>query len=234
MKVLIIDDELPCREVLDNFLKEYCSEIAEVAEASSVDTGLEQIEKFKPDLVFLDIRLNDRTCFDLLNRLGEVNFQIIFTTAYDNYALKAFEYSALHYLLKPVLPSDFKDAIGRFQKQELVYQKEKIEKARGFYIKTVNNSYSLVYDEIAYIEADGSYSTIYSVSGEDIFTSKKLSDYKDLLNEDFFRIHNSIIVNMNFVRQIDERNNTVILSNGKELPVSRRKKTNFKQALESR
>lgn len=232
MKALIIDDEQHCREVVQSFIENYYSEFEAIEEAFDVESGKEKINELSPDLVFLDIQLNDRTCFELLEELETIDFQIIFTTAYDNYAVKAFEYAALHYLLKPIIPSDFKNAVERFKKKELTYKKQVVSKAKSVYIKTVNTSYNLVYDEIEYIQADGSYSTIYSASGEDIFTSKKLSDYKELLNDDFYRVHNSYIVNMNCVRKIDEKNNLAVLASGAEVPISRRRKTEFKQALE--
>lgn len=231
MKALVIDDEVHCRNVVRKMVEIHCPEIKELHEADSVDTGLEKIRTVKPDLVFLDIQLNDLTSFDLLNQLEEINFQLIFTTAYDNYAVKAFEYSALHYLLKPIAPSDLIEAVKRCLSKELTYDKELIDKTKGFYLRTHENSYDIIYDQIKYIQADGSYSTIYSADGKNIFTSKKLGDYNDLLSADFFRIHHSIIVNMNFVDRIDRKSMSVILKDETKLPLSRRRKKDFKEAL---
>ena len=234
MKALIIDDEKHCREVVQCFVQDYCPEIKKMDEATGVSSGLKKIEEFRPDVVFLDIQLNDQTCFDLLDQLDNINFQIIFTTAYDNFAIKAFEYAAVHYLLKPLTPKYFKEAVQRCVSNELTYAVDTLEKVKGFYLETVNNTFNIVYDEITHIEADGSYSTIFGIKGEDIFASKKLGDYTDLLNDDFYRIHHSIIVNMKYVLKVDKKNNLVTLTNGVELPISRRKKSAFKQELEKR
>lgn len=231
MKALVIDDEVHCRNVVVKMVQAHCSEISVISEADSVTTGLEKIGKEKPDLVFLDIQLNDQTGFDLLMQLPEIDFQLVFITAYDNFAIKAFEFAAVHYLLKPVAPSDILEAVRRCVNQELNYKKEVLDKTMGFYLRTHENSYNIIFDQIKYIEADGSYSTIYNAKDQTIFTSKKLSDYNDLLNHDFFRIHNSIIVNMNFVVKIDRKGLFAVLTDETKLPISRRRKSDFKIAL---
>lgn len=233
MKALVIDDEVHCRNVVKKMVEIHCPEIGVVHEADSMKSGLEKIKKLNPDLVFLDIQLNDLTGFDLLDQLEKIDFQLIFTTAYDNYAVKAFEYSAVHYLLKPIAPSDLMEAVKRCLSKELTYNKELIDKTKGFYLRTHENSYDIIYDQIKYIRADGSYSTIYSANGKNIFTSKKLGDYNDLLSTDFFRIHHSIIVNMNFVDRIDRKSMSIILKDETKLPLSRRRKKDFKDALDN-
>ncbi|MFT5819394.1 MAG: two-component system LytT family response regulator [Crocinitomix sp.] len=234
MRALIIDDEVHCREVIQSFVQDYCPLIESVEEADSVKSGLSKIKSFKPDLVFLDIQLKNETCFELLDQLDQINFQIIFTTAYDNYAVKAFEYAALHYLLKPLTPKPFTLAVNRCIPNKFQSITKAIEKAKGFYLETTYNAFNIRFEEITYIEADGSYSTIHQLNDDDIFTSKKLSEYKTLLDENFYRIHHSFIVNMKFVSKIDKKNNSVILTNGIELAISRRKKSAFRIVLEKR
>lgn len=231
MKVLVVDDEIHCRNVVVKMITAHCPEIAAISEASSVKDALEKIKSEQPDIVFLDIQLNDLTGFDLLKQIDEINFQLVFITAYDNFAIKAFEFSAVHYLLKPVAPSDIIEAVKRCVNQELNYKKEVLDKTMGFYLKTHENCYDIIFDQIKYIEADGSYSTIYNEKGQQIFTSKKLADYKELLTADFYRVHNSLIVNMSFVDKIDRKGMQVILTDETKLPISRRRKTEFKAAL---
>ena len=231
MKVLVIDDEVHCRNVVVKMLTAHCPEITSISEANSVQGALQKLKSEQPDIIFLDIQLNDLTGFDLLNQVQKINFQIVFITAYDNFAIKAFEYAAVHYLLKPVAPSDIIEALKRCANQELLYKKELIEKTSGFYLRTHENSYDVIFEQIKYIKADRSYSTIFNDNGQNIFTSKKLADYSGLLSEDFYRIHNSIIVNMNFVKKIHSSGLQVVLTDETNLPISRRRKTEFKTAL---
>lgn len=228
MKALIIDDELHCRNALTKMIELYGPEITEVDEASDVSEGIASIESFQPDIVFLDIQLDDLTGFQLLDRLKEVTFQLIFVTAFDNYAIKAFEYAAVHYLLKPIGKTALQEAILRCKKSELKYGDEQLENAKGFFLKTHENVYDIVYNEILYVKADGSYSKIYNEDGRSIFTSKKLGDFKKLLNSHFFRIHNSYIVNLKMIESIDQQFQNITLKDGSSLPVSRRKKNAFK------
>lgn len=229
MKALIIDDEPHCRNVIYKMVQLHCPQIKTIAEAATVATAIDQINNQQPDIVFLDIQLGDLTAFDLLHQLDEIDFQIIFTTAYDNFAIKAFEFSAVHYLLKPVAPSDIIEGVRRCANNELSYKKQVLEQARGFYLRTHENSYDIIYNQIKYIVADGSYSTIHNVKRQSIFTSKKLADYNELLTSDFYRIHHSIIVNMNFVEKIDKKGMQVILTDTTTLPLSRRRRTEFKK-----
>ena len=180
MKVLVIDDEVHCRNVVVKMLTAHCPEITSISEANSVQGALQKLKSEQPDIIFLDIQLNDLTGFDLLNQVQKINFQIVFITAYDNFAIKAFEYAAVHYLLKPVAPSDIIEALKRCANQELLYKKELIEKTSGFYLRTHENSYDVIFEQIKYIKADGSYSTIFNDNGQNIFTSKKLADYSGL------------------------------------------------------
>jgi two-component system LytT family response regulator len=231
MKALIIEDELNCREVLLTLLERHAPAIKEYQLADSVDEGLAQIEAFQPDIVFLDIQLGDRICFDILDQLEEINFQIVFTTAYDHYAVKAFEYSAVHYLLKPIILTDLLEAVERCLNNQQNIAPETIDNVKSFYLRTSLKDYHITHDEIAYIKADGSYSTVHTNEGKNIFTSKKLADYSKSLTDDFYRIHHSIIVNLKWVSHLNKPGNFVVLTNGSELPISRRKKSDFKKIM---
>ncbi len=231
MRALIIEDEFNCSEVLQTMLMRHVPSIKNFKIANSVDAGLVQIEGFEPDIVFLDVQLGDQTCFELLEQLKEINFQLIFVTAYDQYAIKAFEYAAVHYLLKPVILSDLIKAVKRCEANQPQVQSEDIDKIKSLYLRTSLRDYQISHDDILFIQADGSYSTVHTNDGQCIFTSKKLVDYERLLPEGFYRIHHSILVNMTWVRPVDKPNHLVVLSNEMTLPISRRKKSEFKKAL---
>ncbi|NOQ74159.1 MAG: response regulator [Crocinitomix sp.] len=231
MKALIIEDEFNCSEVLQSMLMRHVPAIKTYKIAETVADGLKQIAALEPDIVFLDIQLGDQTCFELLDELKEINFQLIFTTAYDQYAIKAFEYAAVHYLLKPVILSDLIEAVKRCETNQLNTINEDIEKVKSLYLRTALRDYHVTHDNIIYIEADGSYATVHTNDGQRIFTSKKLVDYERVLPEGFYRIHHSIIVNLKWVSHIDKANNMVILTNDLSLPISRRKKSDFKKLM---
>ncbi|MFT5819396.1 MAG: two-component system LytT family response regulator [Crocinitomix sp.] len=231
MKALIIEDEFNCSEVLQSMLMQHAPVITAYKIAETVEDGLKKIEAFEPDVVFLDIQLGEQTCFELLDQLKEINFQLIFTTAYDQYAIKAFEYAAVHYLLKPIILSELIEAVKRCEVNQQNTKNEDIENVKNLYLKTSLRDYNITHDDIIYIQADGSYSTVHTSDGQRIFTSKKLVDYERLLPEGFYRIHHSIIVNLKWVSHLDKPNNIVVLSNDLTLPISRRKKADFKKAL---
>ena len=208
MKVVIIDDEENCRILLAHKINKYCKEATIVGEASSVKTGINLINEKKPDLIFLDIQMNDGTGFDLLNKIKEIKFKIIFTTAFDQYAIKAFKYSAIHYLLKPLDYIELIDAFNRATK-EVNYQ----EQTKGFLnsyqngnfdticIRTEDNLYKLLLSEIELIEAEGSYCIFNLEDKKKIVISKSLKEYEQILpHENFVRVHRSYLINFNFIK----------------------------------
>ncbi len=228
MKALIIDSEKHCREVIIELISEYCPIIDKITEAKSVVTAIQKIKSFLPNVIFLDIQLGKQTCFDILNEFDEINAHIIFVTAYHEYAIKAFDYAAVHYILKPIEPKQLVKAIERCS--ELNF-KNKFNEAKCFYLKTIQQDYVIAYKDISYIKADGSYSTIYYHNGKEIYTSKKLGHYAAVLPDNFLRIHNSIIVNLNSIKELNTQQNTAILNTGESLPISRRRKTELKARL---
>jgi two-component system, LytTR family, response regulator len=232
MKALIVDDEKHCRQVIKSYV-EVESPVKEIQEANSVTSALRLIETYQPDLVFLDIQLGNKTSFEILESLSDINFQIIFTTAYDEYALEAFKYSAVHYLLKPIDRKELFEAIERVENKELQYSAQQIEKVKGLFLRQENKAFNVPYDEIVSLIADGSYSKIHKKAGDSIFTSKNLGEYEKILPEEFFRIHKSTIVNLKEVDSLDLKNNSVIMKNGKNYDFSRRKKSALKEALKN-
>lgn len=233
MKALIVDDEKHCRQVIKSYIQDDEVAIKEIQEANSVTSALRLIETYAPDLVFLDIQLGNRTSFEILEALEEIDFQIIFTTAYDEYALEAFKYSAVHYLLKPIDKKELFEAIGRVEQKELQYSSQQLEKVKGLFLRQENKAFNVPYQEIVSLVADGSYSKIYKKEGDSIFTSKNLGEYEKILPEEFFRIHKSTIVNLKEVESLDLKNNSVQMKNGSQYDFSRRKKSSLKEALKN-
>ena len=232
MNVLIVEDEFNCSEVLQTLLFKHVPAVKEVKVAPNIEEAKIIIEQGFAEIVFMDIQLGSNTCFELLDDLETINFHLIFTTAYDQYALKAFEYAAVHYLLKPVVLSELKEAVERCIEGDINTDLEDLEKIKKIYLRTSLKEYQISHEDILYIQADGSYSTVFTNDGKEIFTSKKLIDYQRQLTDAFFRIHHSIIVNLKWISHLDKKNNLVILSNGFELPISRRKKSEFRKMIE--
>lgn len=235
LRTIIIDDEKNNRDEIRQLLEKHFPSVSFVAEADGVKTGLETIIKFSPDLVLLDIRLMDGDAFDLLRQLGQINFKIIFITAYEEYALKAIKFSALDYLMKPVLLEDLKAAIARAESQiqkELNLKLAELSnnlnrsKDKRIVLKTADKLHFIAVNEIMRCEADCSYTTFFLTEGKKILVSGSIKDYEDILCEQgFYRLHKSHIVNLRFIKSYDKADGgTVILSDGTHVPVAVRKK----------
>jgi two-component system LytT family response regulator len=242
---VIIDDEKKCVSLLKHLIENHCADIKVVAEAGDALQGLGVIQMFKPDIVFLDIEMPGKSGFELLSALPEINFDIIFTTAYNQYAIKAIRFSALDYLLKPVDPDELKNAVAR------LYKKHHKNEQRANIDLLVNNIRSpqpnfsritlstqdglviLHVNEIVYCEASGTYTIFYLKTKEKIMVSKTLKEYEELLKDHhFFRVHNSYLINLDEVKKyIKGDGGSVIMSNGDEVFVSKRRKEDFLSSL---
>jgi two-component system LytT family response regulator len=241
---LIIDDELHNREVIRYILKEHCPNVEIIGEADSVKTGIKAISELKPDLVLLDIRLEDGNAFDLLDQVEKINFKIIFITAYEEYALKAIKFSALDYLLKPVTAEELIVAINKAENQymrdlqiqltELAHNLNKSVKKR-IILRTAEQLHLIPVEDIVRCEADRNYSSFFLINGKKIVVSSPMKDFEDILTEQgFFRVHKSHIVNLNFVKSyIKSDGGYVLLTDGTDLPVSMRKKNQLMQLFEN-
>ena len=246
MKAVIVDDEQDCRASLLQFITEHLPNVQVVGLANSVATGIENIELHQPDIVFLDIQLGDGTGFSLLKQLdGRINFHLIFTTAYDEFALKAFRFSAIDYLLKPIDPQELKEAVMK------VAPKEKIEnfirteflshaleekQITKIVIPGVENYQIVNISDIVRCESDSNYTTIYLVSGERITTSKTLKEYDQLLPTPlFFRSHKSHLINTNYINRVAKfrtGGDEIELKNGHKVGLSRLKRKDLLSLLE--
>ena len=190
IKAVIIDDEQKAREGLAIILERYCPDIEIVGSCEKPEIGLEKIDELKPDLVFLDVQMPRMSGFDLLEKIDEINFEVIFVTSYDTYAIKAIKFSALDYLLKPIDVDDLVSAIEKIKEKQskeavnyrslLTNMKNRSEKLTRLAIPTENEIVMQDLKDIIYCEADGSYSNIHLVDNKKITVSKMLKDFENI------------------------------------------------------
>ncbi len=243
IKTIIIDDEQHCIGRLLNLIKTYNDTFNVVATCQTVEEALLATENLQPELVFLDIMIHDKTGFNYLEQLDTINFKIIFTTAFSNYAIKAFKFSAFDYLLKPIDTNDFKDCIMRLKQnmhysgldiqiKSLLNNLQKDEKKKTITIPTSTGFEILEINNIIHCKADSSYTYIYTKDNE-ILISKPLKFYDDLLSENnFYRIHNSHLINISHVKKYNKgKGGSVTMSNNTTIDVSTRRKEAFIKLL---
>ena len=245
IKAILIDDEQHGIETLQSFLADYCPEVTVAGTAQEVNKAYELIQYTEPDLVFLDIQMPGQNGFQLLKKFKKIHFQIIFVTAYSEYAIQAFKFSAADYLLKPL---DIKDLIQAVQKvlqrlplrtpllpyQSLLENIQTHNQQNKKLLLPLTNSYkSIPLSQIIYCEADRGYTNFFLRNEDQILISKTLMEYEKLLSScSFFRIHQSYLVNLHQVEQyLKNKGGRVKLSNGDTLPVSRNKKEAFLKQL---
>lgn len=251
MKTLIIDNEPHVLNALVELIQAFCSEVSSLETADSVKTGIEAIKNFQPDILLLDVELDDGTGFDILNHIMSsattVPFQLIFTTAHDKYAIKAFQFCALDYLLKPVDPDLLQKSILRavqnirqndlqMQLQILMQQMStKKDIDRKIVLKDSNSTYFIKVDDILFCEAEGTYTKFQTTKGDSILISKNLKEYETLLEPlGFIRPHHSFLVNMGKVKMYEKKDGGfLVLENDSLIPISQRKKDVVLKLLET-
>ena len=244
LKAIIIDDEKKGRDTLNYLVNTYCGEdVKIVCLAENVDEGICAIELFTPDIVFLDIQMNGETGFDLLEKIKEINFSIIFTTAYDQYALNAIKFSAIDYLLKPIDIQELIDAIYKVKSKKhfdsklydnyLKNNKTSDVENMKIAISTTNGLMFIPVNEIIYCRADKGYTFFCTKKTKEIISTKNLKHFEEILSEyDFHRIHNSTLINLKEITKYNKgEGGTVEMSNGESLDVSKRKKASFLAAI---
>ncbi|WCO00659.1 LytR/AlgR family response regulator transcription factor [Psychroserpens ponticola] len=241
IKSVIIDNEKKSRKTLSNFLQKYCKNVEVLGEADGVSSGIELIKKENPELVFLDIEMTDGTGFKLLESFDDIQFSVIFVTAYSAYAIKAFKISAIAYLLKPINPQELIDAIDKYQKEiglKGIHNKLEVLLGNQSSIKKIafptSEGIELVkLNQIIHCEADDNYTSIYLANEKRIIVSKTIKEYDTMLSDfGFFRIHQSHLVNLDYISKFNKNDGGyVVLENGKKLPVSRRNKQEFLEKL---
>tara|TARA_R110001599_G_scaffold100004_5_gene256117 strand:- start:3267 stop:3986 length:720 start_codon:yes stop_codon:yes gene_type:complete len=237
MKALIIDDERLARKELTNLLQEY-PEIDIVGEAVNAEDALEKINSLKPDLLFLDIQMPEKTGFELLESLDNVP-EVIFTTAYDEYALKAFDFNALDYLLKPIEPDRLKDALNKLLKRAQPEEIGEVEDKKlgpndRVFVKDGDKCWFVKLENIRLFESDGNYIKIYFDNFKPMI-HKSLNALDERLDDrSFFRASRKHIINLTWVESIESWFNgglMVVLRGGDKVEVSRRQAARFKEMM---
>lgn len=237
MDILIVDDEKNSRGTIKKMLERMAFDNLTLREAESVATANSSIRTQKPDLILLDIQLKDGNGFEVLRDMVYTDISVIFITAYEEFAVKAFKFSALDYLLKPLVFEEFSAAVKRADKR---IEREKIADRMDVFmqhfqvvqpsstiaLKTTESIHIVSIDDILYCEASGSYTKFYLKDQQKIMVSKTLSDYEELINRSYFlRVHQSFLVNMKHAIRYERGENGVLVNtNGDKIPVSSRRK----------
>lgn len=243
LSAIIIDDELKGRIALKQKLQDYCPVVEVLGEASDGAEGIEMIEKFRPRIIFLDIEMPRMDGFEMLRQIGHKDFHIIFTTAYDQYAIKAIKYAAFDYLLKPVDIEELKAAVDRVHQQTTQLTPKKLETLEHnlqslhtlnkLAIPTLEGYLFFDISHIVHLEAQSNYTAIYFTDYPKLIASRTLKDFEDLLPPDvFFRPHHSHIINLNYIkRYIKGDGGQIEMQNGNFVTVARRKKEEFLKTI---
>jgi len=249
MKILVVDNEKEIRLILKDMVASCDNGLHTIEEADGVASAFASIHSFRPDIVLLDVEMNDGTGFDLLKQIPNPSFQLIFTTAHNQYAIQAIKWSAIDYLLKPIDPLELNVSLQKakenisnqlLQKQLAVLMQQftvKSQTDRQIVIKDIDKTYFIKMSDILYCEAEGSYTKFYLCNSEPIFVSRNLRHYEELLEPaGFFRTHHSCLVNPAKIKIYDRKTDcgTLILEGGHTVPVSQRKKDFVLQLLEKR
>ena len=248
IKAVIIDDETPARNNLKQIITDNFSYVKIIGEADSVVTGVKLLNTLTPDLVLLDINLSDGSGFKLLEKLNDINFKVVFVTAYDSYAIKAFKFNALDYLLKPVKTDLLSEALEKVEKavnKNYITQEDlklfldnysKNDEDRTIVINEANKISYIPVKEITKLKGEGNYTKFYLNDGRELTVSKTLKIYQELLPEAlFYRVNQSYIININFVKEYHkEDGGYIILNDGSNIGLSRRRKDDFLKMMAQR
>lgn len=238
IRALIIDDEKHCCDNLQWQLKTYCPEIDVVSTCNNAEKGIQQIRHHQPQLIFLDVEMPGMSGFEMLENLKEINFDIIFTTAFDQYAIRAIKFGALDYLIKPIDKDELLQAVNKFlnrtqrdslkqlnallthikKSSDLSFQKIALPTLHGYELVSLNT--------IMFCESSSNYTNIRLNDGQHLLISRTLKDVQDLLDmQPFFRVHNSYIVNLQYaIRYVKGEGGFLVLNNDLNIPVARSKK----------
>jgi two-component system LytT family response regulator len=240
LNCIIVDDELKSRESLKILIEDFCEGVIVKALCQNVSEAILAIDVHKPDVVFLDIQLQRETGFDLLSQLKNVDFEVIFTTAFSEYAIKAFKYSAIDYLLKPIDIEELKLALAKVEKRKGHSLGDRLQQLLQNLKAGTSDNYKLALptadglvfvkvSEILYCEAASNYTEIVLLDNRKYIVSRTLKEYEDMLAEqNFYRIHHSYLINLNEIKKyVRGEGGYVIMNNDKSLDVSKRKKEGF-------
>lgn len=248
IKAIIIEDEQLGLQNLKNMLATHCPDVQVIGDAGSIKDGLALLQdsSIKPDVAFLDISLPDGLVFQLLNQIKPINFEVIFVTAYEEYAIKACEYSSIGYVVKPIDPDNLKEALARIRPKEEVGDTEtekRLEIFNNYYnnpnaftkmsISALDGIYFVSIRDIVRFEAEDNYTHIFLISGERITASKTIKSYEDLLRPfNFYRVHKRHVINLNYMRKfVKGDGGYLVMDDDIKIEVSRRRRPAFMEQL---
>lgn len=241
IRCILIDDESNSLEMMEWLLKTYCPQVKIEAMCNAAEEGIQAINKYRPDVVFLDIEMPHMNGFDMLEQFDKLFFDVVFCTAYDQFAIKAFRYSALNYLLKPVDPDDLKETIRRLEEKRTTPSQGQIElllqnmrqtnkqTVQRIALTTGDGMIFVPTTDILYCEAESNYTAVVLEGGKKILVSKVLKDIDETLaGPDFFRIHNSFLININRIKKfVRGDGGYVVMEDGASVSISRSRRQEF-------
>lgn len=243
-KAIIIDDIEQARKTLKKDLATYCPRVQVMAEASGVVEGAKLLKKLNPDVVFLDIQMQDGTGFDLLELMDEIKFKIIFTTASDAHAIQAFRLSAIDYLLKPIDPDELQAAVEKLSTNDVTGKenidlllsslKDKNRKHSRLALHTQDKIHVVNISDIVRCEANVNYTEFFFLGGKKLLVTKTLKDFDELLSGNgFFRVHQSHLINTHYIKEfVKGDGGYLIMNDGSNVPVSSRKRAEVIKMIE--
>ena len=245
LHAIIVEDEQASLDNLKNILQQYCPQVKLIAEARNIqEAHLVLTDRtLRPDVVFMDINLNDELVFSLLDRIDRINFEIIFVTSYQDYAVKACAYSCIGYICKPIDPNKMIEAIERVRPSGEKDMKDRLEVFKGHLshlnpfkkitIASLDEMHFVHIHEIVRLQSDDNYTIFYTKNGEKIVASKTIRTFEEMFAPfNFFRVHRSHIINLNYIRKfIKGEGSHLIMDDGVKIEVSRRRKTAFAEKL---
>jgi two-component system LytT family response regulator len=245
IKAIIVDDEQRSRDALNGLIERYCPEVFIIAQGNGCQDGIEKAQKFNPDLVFLDIQMPDGSGFNFLEAFEKFNFEVIFTTAHDQYAIKAIRYSALDYLLKPIDPDELKAAVRKFMQNQdkgqinnnikvlLENLKNPSNESKKIILSTSEGMHIVSTDDIIRCESDDYYTKFFFLNATSILISKTLKQNEAILSDfNFIRPHKSHLINIKYIKSyLKVDGGYILMTDGSKIPVSRRKRESIVEIL---
>lgn len=236
MKALVIDNEKNIRTTVVDLITAFCPQITSVAEADGVVSGLKKIHELQTDIVFTDVEMDDGTGMDMLSKLSDIKFQVIFITAHNKYAIDAFRFSAIDFLTKPINPDELAKSVQKaesniknklFLEQVAVMNEKNLTKSeKKIVLKELDAIHIIKVKDLICCEASGIYTTFFIDNNKQIVVSKNLKEYEEILEPyDFLRVHNSFLINANKIEKFEKNDGGfLIMEGGQRVPVSQRKK----------
>ena len=244
MRAVIVEDEPSGMKNLQNLLAKYCEHIEIVATAEDVEGAVKMFNtpSVMPDVAFLDISLPDGLVFQVLNQVEDINFDIIFVTAYKDFAIKACDYGSIGYIVKPIDPDELQAAVSRIRTGKSNKIKERLEVTKGHYanpnafgkmsISAIDGFYFINIKDITRLEAEDNYTHIFTSASEKMTVAKTIKSYEELLSGvNFFRVHKRYLINLNFMSKFIKGDSLVIMDDGAKIDVSRRRRPQFMELM---